>query len=409
MANGAGRRSRIVFLSLALLGAAVPAVYSRARAAATSSQSSVHLRVAASDGHVQLPGLDPNEFPEGLYVFGFSPTDLSWTKREIVENVKGQVQFPAPIIGVDQEDNVTIDVFNSGFLKRPDLDDAHTLHWHGFRNQIALFDGVPEVSIGVPAGRSFPYFYRPHEPGTYMYHCHFEDVEHVQMGMQGVIFVNPAQNGTTMNGFDRFVFNDGDGSTGYNREFALLLDELDIAPHQLSELVQEFTWTDYDPEYYVINGRSYPDTVKVNGDPSMPEQPISSLVQANGGERILLRLANLGYQQEAMQLPGVTMRVVGEDATLLRGPGGADLSYDTNTIYIGPGESRDVLFTSPGYDPTLSGGSDAFGNYNTYLFMNRNLNHGTNPGLTGLGGQVTEVRVYQDDLPDQGAVNQLFP
>ena len=60
-----------------------------------------------------------------------------------------------------------------------------------------------------------------------------------------------------------------------------------------------------------------------------------------------------------MQLTGIPLKVVGEDATLLRGPGGADLSYMTNTLYIGPGESRDVLFRAPAFvgpgqtDPAL--------------------------------------------------------
>ena len=76
-------------------------------------------------------------------------------------------------------------------MQRPDLFDGHTLHWHGFVNAIPLFDGVPELSVAVPIGRDFTYFYRPHDAGTYMYHCHFEDVEHVQMGMTGVVFVRP--------------------------------------------------------------------------------------------------------------------------------------------------------------------------------------------------------------------------
>ena len=55
---------------------------------------------------------------------------------------------------------------------------------------------MPELSLAVPIGRDFTYFYRPHDAGTYMYHCHFEDVEHVQMGMTGMVFVRPKQNKT---------------------------------------------------------------------------------------------------------------------------------------------------------------------------------------------------------------------
>ena len=94
----------------------------------------------------------------------------------------------------DEEDDITITLSNLGLLQRPDLFDGHTLHWHGFVNAIPLFDGVPELSLAVPVGRDFSYFYRPHDAGTYMYHCHFEDVEHVQMGMTGMVFVRPKQN-----------------------------------------------------------------------------------------------------------------------------------------------------------------------------------------------------------------------
>ena len=86
---------------------------------------------------------------------------------------------------------------NLGLALRPDLFDAHTLHWHGFRNVIPFFDGEPTGSVAVPTGREFTYVYRPRDPGTYMYHCHVEDVEHVHMGMNGLVFVRPLQNGNT--------------------------------------------------------------------------------------------------------------------------------------------------------------------------------------------------------------------
>ncbi len=59
---------------------------------------------------------------------------------------------------------------------------------------IPFFDGEPTGSVSVPVGRFFTYVYRPHDPGTYMYHCHVEDIEHVTMGMTGIVFVRPLQN-----------------------------------------------------------------------------------------------------------------------------------------------------------------------------------------------------------------------
>jgi FtsP/CotA-like multicopper oxidase with cupredoxin domain len=360
-------------------------------------------RLAASDTKIRLPGRAAE-----LLMFGFvEPPASATTVAAITSATKGKVQVPSPILAIPQGAGLRLDLTNVGLLARPDLSDAHTVHWHGFRNAIALFDGVPEMSISVPPGRTFPYFYQPVDPGTYMYHCHFEDVEHVQMGMTGIVFVTPSTDTATV----KAAYIDGDDSTRYDRQYALLLGEIDPRPHDNLEAVQEFLWTDYKPVFWVINGRAYPDTIKPEGDPSLPRQPISSLIQANPGQRVLLRIVNLGYEQHAMQLTGIAMTVVGEDATLLRGPGGADLSYRTNTVYVGPGESRDAIFVAPAFDPAaVSGSTPARGPWNTYLFLNRSYqklnNNGATDPATGLGGMVTEVRVYRDPLPAQTRANQ---
>ena len=44
-------------------------------------------------------------------------------------------------------------------------------------------------------------------------------------------------------------------------------------------------------------------------------QPLSSLVNANAGERVALRFANLGFREGAMTITGMSMKVVGRDAT----------------------------------------------------------------------------------------------
>lgn len=391
----------------------------------------VFLRLAATDGFIHLPGRT-----EDLYVFGFVDVPVGASVDDL-DVYKGKVRVPAPIIGVNQGDELYLTLTNIGLVGRPDLDDSHTIHWHGFRNPIAVFDGVPEVSIAVPVGRDFPYYYRPEDPGTYMYHCHFEDVEHVQMGMNGIVYVRPAQNfapiggdalprlggGSASEPVMGYAYNDGFTvadlrSTAYNREFTFMLNEVDTRPHDNLISIQEFLWTDYKPNYWIMNGRTYPDTLAPSnplaGDP-LQYQPISSLMQVNPGDRVLMRIANLGYEQHSMQLPGITMRVVGEDATHLRGPAPffADLSYRTATIYLGPGEARDVIFTAPpfaGDNPDLVH-SDAAGNYNAYRFFNRNYHQLISDGQSGLGlgGMVTEVRVYDGSpLPLQSGPNETY-
>ena len=154
---------------------------------------------------------------------------------------------------------------NLGLAQRPDLFDAHTIHWHGFRNVIPFFDGEPTGSVAVMTGRIFQYVYRPRDPGTYMFHCHVEDTEHVHMGMTGLVFVRPLQNGnTTFYPSGKYAYNDGDGSTGYDREFAMFCSEVWGDSHWADSHIQLPEWSDYRADFSLLNGRVWPDTLVPN-------------------------------------------------------------------------------------------------------------------------------------------------
>jgi FtsP/CotA-like multicopper oxidase with cupredoxin domain len=386
--------------------------------------ATVNLSLVGTDGYATMPGREDDP----LYIFGFRRVNNNIPISTLIPTYRGHVSMSAPHLDFRQEDEIRITLTNLGLVQRPDLTDSHTIHWHGFDLPSPFNDGVPEVSVAAPVGKQLQYYFQPHREGTYMYHCHFEDVEHVQMGMTGMVFVRPIQDGTSIGGFTKFAYNDGDGSTGYHRHFAILLNEIWSNFHDGDRDIQESIPTDYKPQWFTLNGRAYPQTVLPNDQDAAAagredlriktfnttletedySQPNSSLIQANPGERILLRLSNLGYEQHSMQLPGIPMRVVGQDASLLRN-GTADLSYETTSVYIGPGEARDVLFTAPAYDSTRPSGSDSIGNYNVYLFKNRDWRKLSNLGTSEPGGMMTEVRVYQGSpLPAQTTVSQTY-
>jgi FtsP/CotA-like multicopper oxidase with cupredoxin domain len=400
--------------SLLRSGAAIAASPPLPRDHVTLGGTNVFL--AATDGYITMPGREDDP----LYIFGFIPVPND-TAANLENDFKGRAQTIAPILDTTEGQDVYVKLTNLGLIQRPDLVDSHTIHWHGFRTPTTLFDGVPEVSVAVPINRQFTYFYRPHNAGTYMYHCHFEDVEHVHMGMTSIVFVRPA-------GHPTWAYNDP--STAFDRHFALLLNEEWHKFHDGDRDIQETIPTDYDPEWFTINGRAYPQTVLPNDDPALkpeyriltananngddePSQPVSSLVQVNPGDRVLFRLANLGYQQHAMELPGISMRVIGQDATFLGAGTSLDVTYgdrrySTNTIYIGPGEARDVLFTAPPYSASNPVLTDSWGSYNRYAFRNRDYRKLSNNGASGAGGMQTEVRVYAsaNPVPAQSYINQ---
>jgi len=243
--------------------------------------------------------------------------------------------------------------------------------------------------------------------------------------------VRPSQNGQSLGGYTKFAYNDGDGSTGYDREFAMFLSEVWAEAHWSDSHIQLPDWSDYKADFSLLNGRAYPDTLAPNspinaaasinalavdryangelvepsGRPDLQYQPLSALVTCQPDERVLLRFSNLGFRESSMTLAGIRMRVIGRDATIMRGLGssglrdGADTSYETDTILVGAGESFDAIFTAPAY----SGGSGSSGQgYDTYVLYNRRLTQVSNLDTSsGFGGQRTEVRVYPGGLASQ--------
>ncbi len=350
----------------------------------------VDIRIAVTDGWIDTP--------DGIkhYIFGF--VDITGVPEAEIFNYCGKAELMAPPLVFIVGDEVYLTLTNIGTPTRPDLDDPHTIHYHGFPNQIAFYDGVPEPSIAVPVGRNFTYYYKPLNPGTYMYHCHQEPVEHIQMGMTGPLIVRPADYDPDYPEY-KTAYGHGTG-TEFDREFYIFLSELDCHIHDLIAKVQDPDWTEYKPTYWLINGRSYPDTITNPTPCCLQQQPWSALIRANAGEKVLLRFVNLGFQQHALQLPGTVFKIIGMDAMRPLGRNGEDLSFFKNVVYISPGQSTDAIFTVPdpfqgqaGFPVVLS-------------LYNRNLNKNYTAGMVP-GGMISQVHIYPPGtLPPQTAPNQ---
>ncbi len=341
------------------------------------------------------------------YIFGFAdltglPTASQAEKDQAVAKGVLSQNWPAPTIVLDENTEFFLSLTNVGMMIRPDLFDPHTVHFHGYPESSTVFDGLPESGIAINMGSTLTYYYKLNDPGTYMYHCHVEATEHMQMGMLGSLYVKPAQNGTPIsyNGriYTQFAYNDVDGSTGYDVEYPIQLGSFDGAFHDSSETVQPLPFALMRDNYPMINGRGYPDTAdgrtntfpptdgssaNPTNNPDNPRlqtsQPVSSLIQAAPNQRILLRISNLAITRYyTLQSSGIKMEVVGRDAKLLRAPNGADLYYKTNSVTLGGGESVDVILDTAGVAP------------GTYVLYTSNLNY-LNNDQEEYGGMMTEI------------------
>jgi len=352
------------------------------------------IHLSAGDGFVTMA--DGRQ----LYMFGFS--DLTGVPQaDAMMTGMLAASAPAPTIAVDEGDEVYLTLTNVGMNIRPDLFDPHTVHWHGFPQAAPIFDGVPDAALSINMGASLTYYYKVVHPGTYMYHCHVEATEHMQMGMLGNLYVRPAQDrlpaGTVLpNGFVHqagftYAYNDQDGSTRYDVHAALQVASFDPDFHDASETVQPLPFANMRDRYALLNGRGYPDTVNPGalpapaGNGGKVSQLETSRIEAVAGQRILLRISNLNVTRfYTLGTVGLPMRIVGHNARLLRGPSpdgvtpGHDLSYGTNSVTLGGGEALDALIDTTGIAP------------GTYFLYSKNLND-LNNDTEDFGGMMTEI------------------
>jgi len=369
--------------------------------------------LVAGDGMVTMA----DDIKKKQYIFSFArlpfpgqdgaPTEASgeypgW----VMEKGMLAANAPAPTISVDEDDELFLSMTNVGMTMRPDLFDPHTVHWHGFPQASAVFDGVPDASISINMGATLTYYYNAKDAGTYMYHCHVEAAEHMQMGMLGNLYVRPRQNrcdtitddpaipgsvcpASHVNGVTKYAYNDGDGSTQYDVEFPIQIGSFDPVFHDASLNVQPLPFAGMKDTYFLLNGRGYPDTankaVLSTEDPLgniQDSQPVDSLITADPGQRILIRISNLSVTQfYTLGTNGLPMEVVALDARLLRDDAGNNMNYKTNSLTIGGGQSADVIIETSASDAGK-----------TFFLYTKNLDRLSN-NTENFGGMMTEIRI----------------
>jgi hypothetical protein len=207
-------------------------------------------------------------------------------------------------------------------------------------------------------------------------------------------------NGTSVTGegtIPNYAYNDGDGSSCYDVEYPLQMHGFDPNFHFVGMTFNPEMFVDMKDKYFLLNGRSYPDTTAVGPQATVTtdgamhySQPLPAIINIPAGGRALLRLVNLSVTEyHTIQSLGVPMHVVGWNAKLLRDQAGVNTEYWTNSITLGGGESLDAILDTSVGKPD---GSGAYKAGETYFLFTPQLDHLSNDA-ENFGGLMTEIHI----------------
>ncbi len=269
-------------------------------------------------------------------------------------------QHPSPVLCVNEGDNVTIILHNT-------LPEDVSITFPGQENVLAddapaqpQFDASMNLTsltnVAPASGGSVTYSFTANNPGTFIYQSGTDPAKQVRMGLFGALIVRPALGPGYANNRLDSIFNTA-------TEFMVLLSEIDPYLNQAVERQvvngqpYTFNMANYHPRYWLINGRGFPDSFAPNFASWLPTQPYGAMARVepyiDGQPLSLTRYISVGSVDLPMHPHSKSALVIGRDGRAYEGPDGEDLSFESFSLPMGPGQTWDGLFSwadPDGYD-----------------------------------------------------------
>ncbi|MBV8551059.1 MAG: copper oxidase [Acidobacteriaceae bacterium] len=250
---------------------------------------------------VQSPDLQdlPFTVDNGVKVFHLiaEPVRQQIAPNKIVDAWGFNGSAPGPTIHVTNGDRVRLIVDNH-------LPEPTSMHWHGFEIPSSM-DGGPGISQQpIKPGGRFVYEFTLRQEGTFFYHSHMAMQE--MMGMLGAFIMHPK------NAYQPRV----------DKDFVILLQEYAVLPNNSvpNTMNMEFNWL-------LINGKA---------------GPAATPLIVRLGDRVRIRMINLGMDHHPIHVHGHTFYVTGTEAGRIPEAGW----WPGNTVLVGVAQARDVEFVA---------------------------------------------------------------
>ena len=259
----------------------------------------------------------------------------------------GEPSVPGPILRATEGTEMEITFDNTGGSH------PHTLHFHGVQKTWEN-DGVPTTTgIQVDPGERHTYTIPANVPGTHLYHCHYQTHRHIDMGMYGILRVDP------------------EGYEPADKEYFLTIKDWDSRlPRMMDGENVSYSPRDRTPDVFTMNGKSLPRTIH-------PEEGSPLIVDS--GDTVRVHLANSGYMSHPMHIHNHRYRLITKDGGQI--PKAAQ--YEQDITNIAPAERHTIEFEADA-DPGI------------YLMHCHKVSHAMN-GNFYPGGMVNAV-VYREAM-----------
>ena len=222
----------------------------------------------------------------------------------------GTPSVPGPILRVTEGQKMKITLDNTG------MDMPHTFHVHGLRKTWAN-DGVPTTTgVQVDPEETHTYEFEANVPGTHLYHCHYNTPWHMEMGMYGVLRVDPK------------------GYEEADKEYFMTVKEWDTRlSRQYGGEKVTYDLTNRRPDAFTVNGRSAPYTIH-------PKE--GSPILVDSGDTVRIYFVNAGFVSHPLHTHDHRFKVVEKDGSPMPDP----LQFEQDVINIGPAERYTVEFVA---------------------------------------------------------------
>jgi Multicopper oxidase len=175
---------------------------------------------------------------------------------------------------------------------------SHTIHHHGIEPS-TMNDGVGHVSFETTA--HYIYQWKPRSPGTWFYHCHRNTVLHFEMGLFGLLIVDPQDGwGHVHSGATKYK---------YDVEAFWVFDDIDpiwhnTLNHHAGLCGEDVGLNIFKPRYFHISGVDRSQTAAL-------DSPVR--VKATKGQRVLIRMLNASYSMLRIKINGLEYECVSMD------------------------------------------------------------------------------------------------